>query len=138
MRSVGLARARATAVATLARFGGLVGNASLGFLLGGVPASFAILRIPIDIRHVTVSAASVVLAIAAHGGTAEVVLLAASGVAMIGMVNIGVSFALALWLAVRLAVGRQGSNLAYPLMRVALRRWLWRRPEPVIRPAAVG
>jgi site-specific recombinase len=128
MRTVGFARARSTAVALVARFGGLVGNVSLGFLLGVVPATFAILRLPVDIRHVTVSAASLVLAVAGHGGTAGVTALAVAGVAVIGAVNIGVSFALALWLAVRFASGRQGSSNAYPLMRVALRRWLARRP----------
>ncbi len=130
MRTVGFARARATAVAVVARFGGLVGNVSLGFLLGVVPATFAILRIPVDIRHVTVSAASFALAVAGHGGSAAAVWLAITGIAVIGVVNITVSFGLALWLAMRFAAGRHGSRSAYPLMRVALRRWLRRKPGP--------
>jgi len=133
MRTVGGARARATAVAVVARFGGLAGNLSLGFLLGAVPATFAILRVPIDIRHVTVSAASFALAVASHAGASSTIWLAALGIAVIGVVNISVSFALALWLAVRFAAGRQGSRTAYPLMRVALGRWL-RRSAPPTRP----
>jgi site-specific recombinase len=88
------------------------------------------LRVPIDIRHVTVSAASFALAVASHGGASSAIWLAAFGVAVIGMVNISVSFALALWLAVRFAAGRQGSRTAYPLMRVALGRWLRRSAPP--------
>jgi len=130
MGTVGGGRARATAAAFVARFGGLAGNLSLGFLLGAVPAAFAILRLPIDIRHVTVSAASFALGVAGHGGAASTVWLAAAGIGVIGAVNISVSFALALWLAVRFAVGRHGSRTAYPLMRVALGRWLRRRPNP--------
>ena len=52
---------------------------------------------------------------------------------MIGVVNISVSFALALWLAVRFAAGPGGSHSAYPLMRVALGRWL-RRAAPAKTP----
>jgi site-specific recombinase len=138
MGSAGVARARTTAVLLVARFGGLVGNLSLGFMLGAIPALFVILRLPIDIRHVTVSAASFALAVAGtgHAGAASSVWLAASGIAVIGLVNISVSFALALWLAVRFAAGRHGSRTAYPLMRVALRRWLRRSAPPAAPPAA--
>ena len=133
MGTVGAGRAGAAARTFGARFGGLAGNVSLGFLLGAVPAAFAILRVPIDIRHVTVSAASFALAVAGHGGSSSTIWLAASGIAVIGVVNISVSFALALWLAVRFAAGPGGSHSAYPLMRVALGRWL-RRAAPAKTP----
>lgn len=127
MATLGPTRARAAARAFVSRLGGMVGNVSLGFLLGCVPAFFAVLRLPVDIRHVTVSAASLSLSLATQlPGTSSELWLALLGVVAIGIVNVGVSFALALWLAVRFAAGRHGASSALPLMRVAVGRWLRR------------
>ena len=103
MKTAGARRAEPFANAIASRVGGLFGNAFLGFLLGAVPAFFAIARLPIEIRHVTVSTSSVAIAIASGAGTPTEVGLAVAGVIVIGLVNIAVSFALALRLAFRAA-----------------------------------
>ena len=101
MKTVGVRTAEPAAHAVASRIGGLAGNAFLGLLLGGVPAFLAIAQLPIEIRHVSVSAGSVALAIAEGGFAPGPILMAVVGVCIIGFVNVMVSFALALQLAVR-------------------------------------
>ena len=103
MKTAGARRVEPIANAIASRAGGLFGNAFLGFLLGAVPAFFAIARLPIEIRHVTVSTSSVAIAIASGAGSSSEIGLAVAGVLVIGLVNIAVSFALALRLAFRAA-----------------------------------
>ena len=103
MKTAGASRAQPIANAIASRAGGLFGNAFLGFLLGAVPAFFAIARLPVEIRHVTVSTSSVAIGIASGAGSSSEVALAVAGVLVIGLVNIAVSFALALRLAFRAA-----------------------------------
>ncbi len=69
MKTIGARRAKPFARAIATRVGGFVGNAFLGFLLGFVPAFFALWNLPIEIRHVTVSTGSVALAIGSGVGT---------------------------------------------------------------------
>src|SRR6185312_12330625 len=92
-------RARPRAVWLVKRIGGLTGNATLGFLLGGVPAMFAILQLPVEIRHVTVSASSFALAVSHGTWSSSLIWNAALGVLVIGLVNVSASFALALQVA---------------------------------------
>ena len=105
-------------------------------LLGGVPALFAVLQLPIDIRHVTVSASSFALAVS-HGA-ADTALLwnAGLGVLAIACVNVSASFALALQVALSVNAGRVHSS-ARALVKVAIRRWLhgarWPK-RPSLRP----
>jgi site-specific recombinase len=95
----------------------------LGFLLGGVPALFAVFQLPVEIRHVTVSAGSFALAIS-HGGWDQLLLWnAALGVLAIGAVNVSASFALALQVALSTNAGR-ARNSARALVKIAIRRWL--------------
>jgi site-specific recombinase len=116
-------RARPRADWLVKRIGGLAGNMTLGFLLGGVPALFAVLQLPVEIRHVTVSAGSFALAIS-HGGWDQLVLWnAALGVLAIGAVNVSASFALALQVALSTNAGR-ARNSARALVKIAIRRWL--------------
>jgi site-specific recombinase len=103
------------------RFGGLLGNLSLGFMLGGVPAAFAIAQLPVEIRHVTVSTGSVALALSAGAGTRGEIALAVGGVVVIALVNVVVSFVLALWLALRATRGMRTSASAYALVRIGIR-----------------
>ena len=117
------ARARAFADAIVSRTGGLLGNLSLGFLLGGVPAAFAIARLPVEIRHVTVSTGSVALAISTGAGTHGAVVQALIGLAVIGFVNVAVSFFLALWLALRATLGMRTAGASTALVRLGL--WFW-------------
>jgi site-specific recombinase len=123
MKTIGVARAEPTAMRIEGRIGGLVGNGFLGFLLGGVPAAFALAALPVEIRHVTVSTGSVAIAIATGAGTRSEVALAITGVLAIGLVNVVVSFALALWLALRAS---EDTRSGWLLARVGLGRVLAR------------
>jgi site-specific recombinase len=125
MRTVGAARARVVVKRVVRRFGGVVGNATLGVLLGLVPALFAIVGLPVEIRHVTVSSASVALAAVTSDGPG--LLAAVLGVVAIGVVNVAVSFALALWLALRPTEGAPERTSPRALARLGLTRWSsWR------------
>jgi site-specific recombinase len=97
---------------TLARFSnsfsrniaGWGGSITLGFMLGMTPSFGAFLGLPLDVRHVTLSTGTLALGIGSLGfgvvGTGAV-LWAAVGIAVIFVMNLGVSFYLALKLALR-------------------------------------
>ncbi len=113
---------------------GLAGNLSLGFLLGLSPAIFAFLGVPLDIRHVTLSAGALGAAVEALGLATlrePAFWLSALGVLAIGAVNVAVSFSLALALAVR-SHGHQREDLAHLPRRLLWR--LLRRPGSVLLP----
>jgi len=84
---------------------GSIGFIVLGFLLGAVPIIFELFGIPLEVRHVTLAAAS--LGYALDGGHLygqlhwHEMILALSGIAMVGFLNIFTSFALSFLLAVR-------------------------------------
>jgi site-specific recombinase len=124
MKRLGVRRARPLAEAFVHRVGGMLGNISLGIMLGGIPALFAIASIPVEIRHVTVSTSSVALAFAAGAGSRAELWLAIVGVLVIGAVNVAVSFFLALWLALRSTKIGRSEDSARLLVRVGLRYWL--------------
>lgn len=97
--------------ARLARFavymdnnlGALAGNFFLGVMLALVGTIGFLTGLPIDVRHVTLSSANFGLALASldfavDGATIGTTLL---GIGMIGFFNLTVSFALALWVAMR-------------------------------------
>lgn len=121
MKRIGAARAERYAASVEKRFGGLLGNLSLGFMLGGIPAAFAIAQLPVEIRHVTVSTGSVALALAEGAGTRGEIALAVGGVFVIAIVNVVVSFVLALWLALRATRGMRTSSSANALVRIGIR-----------------
>jgi len=82
---------------------GLGGNVSLGFLLGMMPVMGKFLGVPLEVRHVTLSTGALTLAVcslgpaALHHGLLEAVL----GIFMILSLNFGVSFTLALTVALK-------------------------------------
>ncbi|HTW32489.1 MAG TPA: hypothetical protein VMD76_12480 [Candidatus Sulfotelmatobacter sp.] len=84
---------------------GSVGYIVLGFLLGTVPILVMEFGIPLEVRHVTLSAASVGYAIDGlwfyHAQNRHDAFLALMGVLLIGILNISTSFALSFLLAVR-------------------------------------
>jgi site-specific recombinase len=83
---------------------GLTANISLGFLLGSVPAFFAFYGLPVEVRHVTLSSGQLAAAVVVLGwgiAASASFWLAVTGIALIGALNVGVSFALALNVAIQ-------------------------------------
>lgn len=83
---------------------GLAGNISLGFMLGLTPSVAAFFGFPLEVRHVTLSTGQVTAAFAALG-VEQLLQLATIGTVLgilgIGVLNIAVSFGLALFVAIR-------------------------------------
>jgi len=104
--------------------GGVCGYVVLGFLLGFMPVAFTFMGLAVEVRHVTLSAASLGLC-AAQGLLAAGPMpwaglaWATAGIAGIGVCNFGVSFLLAL----RTAIGARDVDR---VGRRGLRRLLWR------------
>jgi site-specific recombinase len=84
-------------------FGTLMSNFLFGWMLGMTGPIGVMLGLPIDVRHVSFSAANLGLALAAldYQVPAGVVLQAGLGVGLIGCINLTVSFLLALYVALR-------------------------------------
>lgn len=84
---------------------GSVGYIVLGFLLGAVPIIFELFGIPLEVRHVTLAAASLGYALDASRIYGQLqwqpVLLAFSGIVLVGILNIVTSFVLSFLLAIR-------------------------------------
>ncbi|MDR2689093.1 MAG: site-specific recombinase [Azoarcus sp.] len=83
--------------------GALAGNFFFGFLLGGTTALGVLFGLPLDIRHIAFSAAYTGYAFAAYDFSLPIATLALTmgGVLLIGLVNLLVSFSLALSVALR-------------------------------------
>jgi site-specific recombinase len=104
---LGAARARRWALWWRANVSGVAANVSLGMMLGLVPAVAAILGLPLEVRHVTLSTGQLGAALGALGWP----LLAepafwwcVAGIAVTGVLNVGVSF----WLAFKVAMRSRG------------------------------
>jgi site-specific recombinase len=83
---------------------GLGGNVALGFLLGMTPVVAAFFGVALDARHVTLSTGSLALSAATIGASVfgdPSFWLACAGIAVVGVLNLGVSFSLALMVAIR-------------------------------------
>jgi site-specific recombinase len=83
---------------------GIGGNATLGTLLGMTPVMGKFFGLPLDVRHVTLSTGALTLAGCGLGAEALATpgyLAAMLGIAIIGSLNFGVSFVLALAVALR-------------------------------------
>jgi len=109
------------------------GSIVLGFFLGLAPAIGRFTGLPIDVRHVTLSTGQVAFAAAALGTFLDRrVAFALGGVAVMFVLNLGVSFALALWVAQRArGVGARERRL----LRAAVLRRLMKRPLEFVLPA---
>jgi site-specific recombinase len=83
--------------------GGLMGNLFFGILLGTMGTLGYLLGLPLDIRHVTFSAANFSTALVAldHQVSWQQAATSVAGFLAIGAVNLLVSFSLALWVALR-------------------------------------
>lgn len=129
LRRLSIPRARHIADRISNRIGGLAGNASLGFMLGGIPALFAIAHLPVEIRHITVSTTSVALAVSAGAATRTTLSLALGGLAMIAVVNVVTSFALALWLSLRATRGFKTSPSSRGIAWLGMLPWRGRKKK---------
>jgi len=79
------------------------GSIALGMMLGLTPALGRFAGFPLDVRHVTLSSGTLALALASHpeGFTGTAVLMAGAGIAVTFVLNLSVSFLLALTTAIR-------------------------------------
>jgi site-specific recombinase len=113
---------------------GFGGSIALGVLLGMVPVFAKFFGLPLDVRHVTLSAGSLTLAVTSAGVKAigwTPLISAAVGIAVIGLLNFGVSFALALVVALRARDVPRGESKSLP--GAVFRRFL-RRPMEFFYP----
>ena len=79
-------------------------NIALGIMLGLLPVLAKFAGLPLDVRHVTLSSGSAAAAVATLGPgimLAAPFWLAVVGILSIGFINLTVSFALAMWVAMR-------------------------------------
>lgn len=83
---------------------GVAGNVSLGFMLGLIPAIHSALVFNFEVRHVTLSAGSVGVALGVLGTAplrSSELWWAVAGIGSMAVLNVAVSFALAFHMAVR-------------------------------------
>jgi site-specific recombinase len=111
---------------------GFGGNITLGFMLGLVPAFGKFLGLPLEVRHVTLSSGGLAMSVCTLGLDAPGVFAAACGIGCMLVLNFGVSFALALGVAVR-ARGVEHAGLR--LLAAVLKR-LVRSPGEFFFPSA--
>ena len=131
-RAVGFGRFASKQIA------GLAGNISFGLLLGFIPEVAAFAGVPLDIRHVTLSSSFLAAAVASLGPAAMTTApfwLAVLGIAGIGLMNVTVSFGLAIWVAIR-ARGIQAPErrALFAALGHRLRHHPWQFMLPVTSP----
>ncbi len=100
------------------RWGGIAGNLFFGFYLGLTSAFGQLAGLPLDIRHIAFSAANLGYAWQALDWqlAPAAIALAATGVVLIGLVNLTVSFSFAFYLALR-ATRSSGRDSGHLLLR---------------------
>ncbi|MBN8527415.1 MAG: gliding motility protein, partial [Planctomycetes bacterium] len=111
-------------------------NISLGFMLGMTPAIGQFLGLPLDVRHVTLNTGILSLALSGlgHNWFADGLFLRAlAGIAVMFVLNLGVSFALSFATALRAYQHPRDEATSY--LRCLLRRAL-RRPWQFILPTS--
>jgi site-specific recombinase len=111
---------------------------TLGCLLGIVPTLGVLFGVPLDVRHVTLSTGSLAFAACAIGADAIVqtdYLFAVAGIVVIGALNFGVSFALALNVALRASDRwRLGTRSFVGVLTTALAKRILRNPLEFVFP----
>ncbi len=123
--------------------GGLAGNVLLGIMLATLAPIGVMLGLPLEVRHVTLSSANFAFALTALDFHIEVrtFIEALAGIALIGVTNLSVSFALALWIALKardadFAGSRGLAALLMERMRTAPARFFVPPPAPAASPRA--
>jgi site-specific recombinase len=135
-RLFGEARMRRVSAYIGDNLGALTGNFFFGFLLGGTTIFGVLFGLPIDIRHVAFSSAFIGIATVGLDFIPDLRLLlwAALGVATIGVMNLTVSFALALNVALR---ARQVEQAQWRLLARSVLNHLIRHPRDFFLPPKV-
>jgi len=131
---LGASGARRLADGFLHHVAGVGGSVTLGFLLAMMPVMGGFFGVPLDVRHVTLSFGSLAFAGCTLGPEAVLradFLAAFAGVGVIGLLNFGVSFALALGLALR--ARDVSTREALPFLRAAIFRFV-RDPRSFLLP----
>ena len=102
-RVIGADHLRRLSVYVEDNLGGLMGNFFFGILLGTMGTLGYLLGLPLDIRHVTFSAANFATAVVGlnHDISWQLAATSIAGFLAIAVVNLLVSFGLALWVALR-------------------------------------
>jgi len=124
--TLGAARATRWAAYWRANISGFAANISLGMMLGIVPVVALFFGLPVEVRHVTLSTGQLAAALGAEGfGLLRegVFWWCVAGIAVTGVLNLGVSF----YLALKVALRSRGIRLAdrcriYRSIRARLRR----------------
>jgi site-specific recombinase len=101
---LGVARAARWADWWRLNISGLAANVSLGFMLGLVPVIASFVAAPLDVRHVTLSTGQLMAALGTLGPAAlhqSAFWWCVAALPITGLLNVGVSFVLALRVAVR-------------------------------------
>jgi site-specific recombinase len=137
-RALGTTRAARFAQFWTRNIAALSGNIAFGFMLGILPEVARFAGLPLDIRHVTLSACFLTASVATLGAGAlatPAFVLAALGVAGIGLMNLTVSFWLAMFVATR-ACGIQSPerNAIY----IAVARRAMREPLSFLFPTSAA
>lgn len=116
-----------------ARLGGIMGNFLFGCMLGSTGVIGTILGLPLDIRHIAFSTANLGYALVGFQFdlAIQAVLWAALGIALIGLTNLTVSFALALRTALR---ARRIEFAHWGLLLRAIGRRLRQQPRSFLLP----
>ncbi|MCU1278320.1 MAG: agmG, partial [bacterium] len=109
---------------------GIGGNVAIGLLLGMTPVVGRFFGLPLEVRHVTLSTGSLALAGCTLGLHAPHFAAAIAGIAIMLSLNFGVSFACALFVALR---ARGISHAGGRLLRAILVRFV-REPLPFLLP----
>lgn len=136
-RFIGEARMVRVAAYVENNLGALAGNFFFGFLLGGTTALGVLFGLPLDIRHIAFSSAYVGYSVAGLDFALPLgaIAVATSGVLLIGLVNLAVSFSLTLSVAMR--ARRISFAQGRVLGRLLLQRFL-KRPQDFFLPPLRG
>lgn len=103
LKRIGARRLNAASSYIEKNAGALIGNIFLGFFLGSASALGKLTGLPFDIRHITISAGNFALGSYSlfDKPIVELIVFSAIGVLLVGLINITVSFALTLVVAIK-------------------------------------
>lgn len=136
--TLGVAGAARLAKFCRSNVAGVVGNITLGLMLGLVPAILTAFAFAFEVRHVTLSSGSIGVALGVLGRDAldlPEFWWALAGVFSMAILNVTVSFALAFYMAVR---SRDLRRKDVRPLRIAIWRRIFRRPLDLVWPESVA